>query len=290
MSRRSTSTSPAEPKEEAPVILFDNGSIRPEAHLLLREVAEDLAIRSGRKVLPASLAHSEKVDPRLLNGRPATLFQPLIESLYAGGVRAIETLPFLLSPGGAIAAIHQRQCHQLQTAHPDLIIRILPGLFDPNRVGPSVLAHALVERFHQAREDLGWHHSDVVMVDHGSPRAFSAFVRNFIGGQVSALLQGPEIHRFAVASMERREGKAYDFNDPLLEDVLADWAPDTQGVIVLLFFLSPGRHAGEGGDIDSICREAASNSEIPLPYHLTDPIGNLPMIREALTAIVQGHP
>lgn len=287
MPRNSTLTSPSESPGEVPVVLFDNGSIRPEAHQLLREVAEDLTLRSGRAVLPASLAHSEKVDPQLLGGKPAALFQPLIESLHAEGVQRIDTLPFLLSPGGAIAAIHQRQSQQLQATHPHLSIRGLPGLFDPNRVGPSVLARALVERFHQAREDLGWHRPDVVMVDHGSPRASSAFVRNFIGGQVSALLQETEIHRFAVASMERREGEAYDFNDPLLEKVLADWAPDTQGVIVLLFFLSPGRHAGEGGDIDSICREIPRNNTETLPYHLTDPLGHLPMIREALTAILQ---
>jgi sirohydrochlorin ferrochelatase len=53
--------------------------------------------------------------------------------------------------------------------------------------------------------------------------------------------------------MERREGIEYDFNEPLLERVaqLDGWA--AADVIVALFFLLPGRHAGAGGDVAEIC-------------------------------------
>ena len=71
--------------------------------------------------------------------------------------------------------------------------------------------------------------------------------------------------------MERRPGPAYAFADPLLENALRDrfdtfaaakaTAPDTEErshllVVVALLFLSPGRHAGPGGDIATILEDA----------------------------------
>ncbi|WP_198651150.1 CbiX/SirB N-terminal domain-containing protein [Salinicola sp. CPA57] len=58
----------------------------------------------------------------------------------------------------------------------------------------------------------------------------------------------------------RREGEAYRFNEPLLEDLLASTALTDSDVILSMLFLSPGRHAGEGGDIAEICAQAMSNS------------------------------
>ncbi|MCP1328725.1 sirohydrochlorin chelatase, partial [Halomonas sp. 707D4] len=57
-------------------------------------------------------------------------------------------------------------------------------------------------------------------------------------------------------SMERREGDAYRFNEPLLENLLESVEFRDATVVVALLFLSPGRHAGDGGDIAEICREA----------------------------------
>ena len=55
--------------------------------------------------------------------------------------------------------------------------------------------------------------------------------------------------------MERRQGADYDFNGELLEQVLERLAEaDGQAAVALsLLFLSPGRHAGPGGDIVTIC-------------------------------------
>jgi len=56
------------------------------------------------------------------------------------------------------------------------------------------------------------------------------------------------------AVMERREGKQYDFNGPLLEQWLEQKvARGEKSAIVALMFFLPGRHAGDGGDIEQIC-------------------------------------
>jgi len=60
--------------------------------------------------------------------------------------------------------------------------------------------------------------------------------------------------------MERREGKQYDFNGPLLEQWLEQKvARGEKSAIVALMFFLPGRHAGDGGDIEQICFELNSS-------------------------------
>ena len=53
--------------------------------------------------------------------------------------------------------------------------------------------------------------------------------------------------------MERRPGAEYAFNEPLLEHL--DQLEGLTGgdLIVALFFLLPGRHAGADGDVAEIC-------------------------------------
>jgi sirohydrochlorin ferrochelatase len=81
--------------------------------------------------------------------------------------------------------------------------------------------------------------------------------------------------------MERRAGPEYAFNEPLLEQAL-EQAPYNRGpVIIALQFLAPGRHAGAGGDIATICAQAeASQSE--LRTQMTATIGAHPLLIEVL--------
>ena len=60
--------------------------------------------------------------------------------------------------------------------------------------------------------------------------------------------------------MESREGGEYAFNKPLLENLLGSEGFD-RDVIIAMLFISPGRHAGSGGDIDRICKEAEFENE-----------------------------
>ena len=76
--------------------------------------------------------------------------------------------------------------------------------------------------------------------------------------------------------MERQEGREFDFNEPLLEDLLQE--PEFgDGVIVAPMFFSKGRHAGPGGDIDGICTASPSH-----PLFLADPIGLHPNLVKLL--------
>lgn len=54
-------------------------------------------------------------------------------------------------------------------------------------------------------------------------------------------------------SMERRDGDAYAFNEPLLESLGEVPGLRRDRLILAMFFLLPGRHAGEGGDVAEIC-------------------------------------
>lgn len=257
-----------------PVILFDNGSVRAASHLLLRKVANQLAADTGAEVLAASLAHSDRVTPDELGGTPAMLLTSQVEKLYARGDREIACLPFLLSPGGAIGDIFERQREEMQSRLPDLQLHLLPGLFVTDEKPDPCLAEVLVDRARQRLEEIPAEDgAAVVMVDHGSPVPVSAMVRNFVGGQVSLLLPSDKVRCFSVASMERRPGERYDFNEPLLETVLERWAPLHQRVVVLLFFLGPGRHAGEDGDIMQICN-AVRERHPGLQTLLTEPMGD----------------
>jgi hypothetical protein len=107
-------------------------------------------------------------------------------------------------------------------------------------------------------------------VDHGSPQAAVAAVRDLLGRQLRAVL-GDEAEAVAVASMERREGDAYAFNEPLLATALRTPPFDRGEVVVALQFLSPGRHAGPGGDIATICA-AAEAGQTELRTQMTEPI------------------
>ena len=82
--------------------------------------------------------------------------------------------------------------------------------------------------------------------------------------------------------MERREGVEYDFNEPLIENVLHEWG--TLGiteVVVSFLFLLPGRHAGKGGDLDRIFDSA--RKEFPnMNIRATKPIGSSEFILKIL--------
>jgi len=94
----------------------------------------------------------------------------------------------------------------------------------------------------------------VAMVDHGTPLPEVNQVREEVGAKVEQFL-GKTVSGFATCAMERRPGAEYDFNDPLLEDLLAEWfANGVREVVLSQFFLLPGRHAGPGGDLAQICQ------------------------------------
>ena len=99
------------------------------------------------------------------------------------------------------------------------------------------------------------HAAAVALCDHGSPVPAVGVVRGHLAAQLRALLPAPP-RAFSEASMEKREGPAFAFNDPLLEVLLRAPPFDDGVVVVALAFLSPGKHAGPGGDLVGIAEAA----------------------------------
>ena len=83
--------------------------------------------------------------------------------------------------------------------------------------------------------------------------------------------------------MERRQGAEYDFNGQLLGALLDSCAgQDADAVIVLaMMFISPGRHAGAGGDIEEICADAMARNP-GLRVKISPLIGEHPLLIDIL--------
>jgi len=260
--------------------LFDNGSLRAASTLNLRAVVRALTPVIEADISAASLLHSSGVPADQLNGVPAELLEPaLINWLSKNPQGTAILLPFFFGPSGALTEYLTERVRSVHAKFPQADLRIASPLVDiqsPDTRMALALADA-ARRIARTRELVN---PKVLLVDHGSPHYAVTLVRNHLGDQVRALLQN-EVALVGVASMERRPGLEYTFADPLLANALAEPPFNDGDVIVLLQFLSPGRHAGEGGDIEEICGEAQRGMP-QLRTYLTEPIGQDPRIIELL--------
>lgn len=237
-------------------------------------------MRIGARVEAVSLLHSSGVDPVELGGVPARLLEPALNAFLAEQARGEAVLlPLFFGPSAALTAYVPERLSALSAKFPDARLRLAHWLVDPGSDDKRV-AEALAD---MAKKTIARHalvKPKVVLVDHGSPQATVAAVRDFLGGQVKALL-ADAVDAFAVASMERRPGDAYAFNDPLLSALLRTPHFDAGDVVILLQFLSPGRHAGEGGDIAEISA-GVRREKSTLRTWMTDPIGTHPRVLDVL--------
>jgi sirohydrochlorin ferrochelatase len=191
----------------------------------------------------------------------------------------IVLVPLFFGPSAALTEYLPARIAHLCRRFPLARIRLARWLVSPNE-DDRRLAEVLADQVRLATRTRNWTRPKVVLVDHGSPQADVAAVRDHLGRQVCAEL-GDEIETLAVASMERRDGDAYAFNEPLLATLLST-APFDQGeVVVVLQFLSPGRHAGRDGDIARICA-AAELKQGHLTTQLTEPIAVDPRLIDVL--------
>lgn len=239
------------------ILLVDNGSLRPQATLNLRRLALALSRATGEAVEATSLLHSYKIDPEQLGGEKAVTLGPLAERAAAQGVTELVILPFFFGPSRALTDYLPERLAEVQASYPRLGIKVARPLVDHQATVDLRLAQLLADN---VRERLaGLSRPRVVLVDHGSPIPEVTAVRNYLAGQLSVLL-ADEADSVGFASMERRDGEAYRFNEPLLEGLLASPALAGSDVVLAMLFLSPGRHAGEGGDIAKICERAMARS------------------------------
>ena len=235
------------------IFLVDNGSLRAQATLNLRRVAAALSELMGEHVQAASLLHSNKIPAEQIDGIPATTLGPAAERSAEQGATEIIILPFFFGPSKALTGYLPERMATLQARFPHVNIRVAQPLVDELGGNDLRLAHLLADNV-RAKYQPGTT-PRVALVDHGSPIPEVTAVRNRLAGQLSVLL-ADEVTCVAAASMERREGDEYRFNEPLLENLLASSEFNDGPVILAMLFLSPGRHAGEGGDIAEICATA----------------------------------
>lgn len=270
------------------IFLCDNGSLRPEATLALRRVAAALERRLGQPVVPVSLLHSSGIDAARLEGRPAELLEPAVAAALARGVRSVVVLPFFFGPSAAVTRYIPERLGVLVGGKPGGELRVAAPLVRSDRSGDDRLPEALADRVRATRRVRGWAGGPVVLVDHGSPQSAVAKVRDQVAARLAHVLGEP----VWPCSMESREGPEYGFNRPLLAERLRLAPCDRGPVIVAQQFLGPGRHAGPGGDLDVICREA-ERDQPGLEVAMTDPVGEDPRMIGILAdrlAEAQGGP
>lgn len=236
-------------------LLVDNGSHRADSTLSLRRVAAALSARVGRTIHPVSLLHSTRVDPAELGGVPAEIFEPFIKSRRERhGDHSFLVVPLFFGHSAAVYEYLPQRVREIREAWPELAVRVAPCLVDIDDPHDTAVAEILAQL---VREKMAAERLDrpaVTLVDHGTPRIAVNRVRNVLAERLREAL-GDAVRAVAPSSMERREGDDYAFNEPLLENLLGTGA-FTGDVVLSMLFLSPGRHAGPGGDIAQICAAA----------------------------------
>ena len=233
------------------IFLIDNGSLRADAVWALRGLAAQLSERSGVLVEPVSLLHSSKVPSAALGGVAAQVVKPTLRRLVQAGERTFVFVPLFLGPSRAISDYLPQLITEARELAPDLNVVVADTLAGRNMDAPDKrLAEMLVAHVRQAMQQSILSQPKVAMVDHGTPAPEVNRVRNSVAAQMAELLQQDVL----ACSMERRDGAEYDFNQPLLEQVdqLDGWGTAAD-VVLALFFLLPGRHAGADGDVAEIC-------------------------------------
>ena len=253
-------------------LLVDNGSVHPPATLQLRKVAAELARAIGTPVDPASLLHSDSIDPAQIEGRPAEILETAFDRLLALGHQRFVVVPLFFGPSLALVRDLPDRTARLGLKHPKLRLRVASPLFAPD---DNRLAKILVERSRASWPDP----ARIVVVDHGSPSREVTQVRVAVAAQVRALTGASAV--VAAASMERRDGDEFAFNEPLLARLLAQDGWNSGDVVVALQFLLPGRHAGPHGDVARICRHAEGRHP-GLRTHTTAPMADHPLAIEIL--------
>ena len=253
-------------------LLTDNGSLRPESILNLRKVAAALSLASGLEVLPSSLLHSSKVPADQLEGEEAVNLERRIRLALEVGERAFCIIPFFFGPTAAITGYLPERLADRRKKQGDFHVERTPFLYQKEDASP--LLDILAARVQQQLRYQQWERPRVALVDHGSPLPEVTAVRDSLAPLLAARL-GDAVAGVAPASMERRPGEEFAFNEPLLANLLDQPGWHDGPVIVSMLFLSPGRHAGPGGDIARICEEAEHRH---------------PRLRTAMTGLVGDHP
>lgn len=261
------------------ILLLDNGSSRAESTLNLRRLAAALGERVGETVHPVSLLHANRVPAQALDGRRADTFEPFLRRQVPAGARDFLVLPLFFGQSGALSGFIPETVETIRAEHGPFDLRIADVLC-PLPAGEPRLARILLDNLAQTAPGSGPPRR-VVLVDHGSPLPAVTEVRRWLAARMAEALGSAVTLEEAV--MERRPGPEYDFNGPLLAQVLDRLgAQDAdEPVLLSMLFLSAGRHAGAGGDVEEICH-AARAANPRLRVHVSPLVGSHPAIVDIL--------
>ena len=239
------------------ILLLDNGSVRAEAVLLLRQLAVKLSNRCGHSVDAVSLRHANRIDAAELNGISAATFSQYLAQQHKIEPTRFIVIPLFFSMNDALTRYVPEQLEQLKSDFGEIDISISKVIY-PLPEGEVGLVSILQDHIDTLSGHIADDDCEIVLVDHGSPSAEVTAVRQHIAQNLIACNRGKMIGE---AVMERREGSLYDFNGPLLEHYLTEKSSSgVKRVIVLLLFFLPGRHAGKDGDIVEICDRVMRNN------------------------------
>lgn len=267
------------------ILLVDNGSSRPDSTLNLRRIAARLAEQIGEPVRPVSLLHADRVAAERLDGQPAEILAPTLRRLVNAGERDLVVLPLFFGPSRALTQFVPEVAAEITAEFGPFRLEIAPELC-PLPAGEPRLIEILADNLGVAAIRAAIEPRRVVLVDHGSPIPEVTAVRRWLALGLAERL-GPEV-RLEEAVMERRPGPEYDFNGPLLEDLLSRLAEADRETPILLsmLFLSAGRHAGPDGDIAQI-RARISERFPTLDIQVAPLVGQHPGLIEILASRLQ---
>jgi sirohydrochlorin ferrochelatase len=258
-------------------LLADNGSLEAPSTLSLRKSAHIVGLLAGVEVHPVSLLHSSRIDPSLLAGIKAETMEDFLTGPIGQSADELRILPFFFGPSRALTEWLPEKLEQWKSERDGRSFRILECL---HQTGDARLAIALEDLCLQAINGNQMKKPFLALVDHGTPVFDVHRVREEVGEELRDRM-ADRISGFSTCSMERRDGEEYDFNEPLLENLLAEKKEEFEEMLVAQLFLSPGRHAGEGGDLDRICSSFADSSSSHRLVR-TDLLGTHPSVLEIL--------
>ena len=269
-------------RADSRVVLLDNGSVNPDSVLAGRKLAADFSDQIGQPVDLVSVAHSDRIPVGDLDGVPAQIWESYLGKCLENGLRELRVVPLFFGPSFALrkakkaAAALQVHGHGMRARWSDC----LTSKESKDRLLTEILADNVLQVVNTV--DSSDPLPRILMVDHGSPFQEVTELRDLAGTSLAETL-GSRVERVVACSMERREGDAYDFNEPTLESALENAREDgVKQVILNYLFLFPGRHAGPGGDIDQICEAKGWGSGSGLLKTIL--VGENPRLAELLKA------
>ncbi len=284
------------------ILLVDNGSIKTNATLQLKKIAKQLSERVHQKINPVSLQHADVVLASFLREQLEQGHRDfIILPLFFGNRRVLtKFIPDVQAELEEAFGSFKLKIADTLFPLPQSDTRLADIIFDNIQIvaqRSSFSKHSSAEPIEHTPPLL---HDDVkvggcaslkniVLVDHGSPSPQITAVRNAVADHLQAKLGNVKLEQ---AVMERREGKQYDFNGELLEDWLMAKAEqgmsgEESSAIVALLFSLPGRHAGEGGDIATIC-ESVMQRYPNFKIGISPLVGEHPLLLEILADRLNG--